>query len=111
MLSVSPSGAVKLTRGDTARLSVNITNETVEKTYEVGASDVLTLTIKKTIRDEVPAVQKSITGDNQFHIAPDDTSGLEFGKYKYDVQLTTAAGDVYTVCGPSDFEIMQEVTY
>ena len=40
---------------------------------------------------------------------PADTHELDFGKYVYDVELTTGT-DVYTVIEPSCFEVMKEVT-
>lgn len=110
MLRIESDGTVKLTRGDTARLTVNVKNETNNKEYLVEAGDTLTLSVKKSVKDEDPAFQKVIKGENTFHIIPKDTQHLAFGKYKYDVQLTTSSGDVYTVIEPKTFEIMEEVT-
>lgn len=110
MLYVQEDGSIKLTRGDTARLTVSITNDLTKDEYQIADTDVLTLSIKKSIRDTTTAVQKSVTGSGTFYIEPVDTKDLEFGKYKYDVQLTTSGGEIYTVISPNDFEIMQEVT-
>lgn len=110
MLNIQENGLIQLTRGDTARLTVSIINDLTQSEYQISDTDVLTLSIKKSIRDETTAVQKSVTGSDTFYIEPDDTKDLGFGKYKYDVQLTTSGGEVYTVMGPNDFEIMQEVT-
>ena len=109
MLNISASGDIELTRGDTAWLTVTIANDSGEA-YTVQPGDVLTLSLKKKIDDEVPILQKTITGADTFHIQPKDTAKLAFGKYKYDVQLTTAAGDVFTVIPPAIFNILQEVT-
>lgn len=38
------------------------------------------------------------------------TRGDTAGKYLYDVELTTASGDVYTVIVPTTFEVLKEVT-
>lgn len=111
MLYIKSDGTVRLTRGDTARLTVPITNETDDSTYEVQDGDTLTMTVKKSCNDETPSFQKVVTGANTFHIEPKDTADMSFGKYKYDVELVTAAGDVHTVIEPTDFEVMQEVTY
>lgn len=110
MLYILENGTIRLTRGDTARLLVSIKNDIDGNPYEIAPEDKLTLSMKKSIRDEEPLLQKTVTGSTAFHIEPDDTKHLTFGKYKYDVQLTTAGGDVYTIIEPSDFEIMQEVT-
>lgn len=110
MLYVEADGTVKLTRGDTARLSVNIVNDVTKQNYEVQATDVLVMSIKKNIKDETTCVKKSVTGSNVFHILPTDTHDLAFGKYVYDVEITTANNDVYTVIGPCTFEVLKEVT-
>ncbi len=109
MLNVLENGEIKLTRGDTARLTVNITNDSGEA-YEIQNGDELTLSLKKTVKDDETVMSKTIKGSDTFHIEPKDTSDLKFGKYIYDVQLTTSDGDVYTVIPPSTFEILTEVT-
>ena len=109
MLNVLEDGTIQLTRGDTARLTVNITNNNGEA-YEIQNGDELTLSLKKTVKDTEPVMTKTITGNDIFHIEPSDTSGLSFAKYKYDVELKTSDGDVYTVIPPSTFEILEEVT-
>ena len=111
MLYVNKDGTIQLTRGDTARLTITIQNDLDGNDYEVAPTDTLKLTIKKTVNDSKPAVQKTVTGYSQFYIEPEDTKDLSFGKYLYDVELTTASGDVYTVIVPTAFEILKEVTY
>ena len=111
MLNVNSDGTIKLTRGDTARIGVSIENDISGEKYEVQPEDVLVLTVKKSISDADYSFQKKVTGSNQFHILPSDTSSLEFGRYVYDVQITTKNSDVYTVIGPCSFELLKEVTY
>ena len=110
MLTVGSDGSIKLTRGDTARLNVNITNDADGNEYVMQEGDVLVMTVKKSISDEKPSFQKTLNGTNTFHIKPIDTAQLDFGSYKYDVQLTTAGGDVYTIIEPTTFRISEEVT-
>ena len=109
MLNVLENGEIQLTRGDTAHLSVNITKDNGEA-YEIQNGDTLTLSLKKSVKDDEALMSKTITGSDTFHIEPKDTADLSFVKYKYDVQLTTEDGDVYTVIPPSTFEILAEVT-
>ena len=109
MLYVEQNGTIRLTRGDTARLIVPIENEVTHQSYDMLSTDILKFTIKKTVKDYVPLVQKVVTGSNVFHILPADTHELDFGKYVYDVELTTGT-DVYTVIEPSCVEVMKEVT-
>lgn len=110
MLRISPTGEIELTRGDTAYLEINIKNEVTGEDYAIGRCDKLTLTLKKSVYDETPVFTKTIQGINVFNILPEDTSELAFLKYRYDVQLTTSEGEVYTVIEPSTFNILQEVT-
>jgi hypothetical protein len=111
MLYIENDGVVRLTRGDTARISVSAINEVTNEPYIFESGDTLTLTVKKSTKDVAPLVQKIITGSNTFSIDPADTSSLSFGKYKYDVELKNSNGDVYTIIEPTIFEILPEVTY
>lgn len=101
--------AIKLTRGDTAYLTIPLTLATGEE-YIMQPADELVLSVKEHVLDTQPIMQKRITGGNIFHIEPNDTANLFFGKYQYDIQLNTASGDVYTVIDVDTFEILQEVT-
>lgn len=103
---------IKLTRGDTAYLHVPIENRLPDGNtvpYELAEGDTLTMTMRLNYDSEV-CFQKVVRGTNTFHIVPEDTRRCRFAKYKYDVQLTTASGDVYTVIEPSCFQVLPEVT-
>lgn len=106
MLLVNGS-RVMLTRGDTATLLVSLQNCDGTQ-YEMQDGDVLDLAIKKRICDSETLVSKQST-DGVFDFAPSDTKELPFGDYKYEVQLTTAGCDVYTVIPVSTFRIMEEI--
>lgn len=108
MLSIIGT-AIHLTRGDTAYLAVEITNSD-GSAYEMDPGDVLALSVKKYFSDPNYVFQKIVHGAQEFKILPEDTSELDFGIYKYDVQLTKANGDVYTVIPVSDLELQREVT-
>ena len=111
MLYVSDADkTIKLTRGDTARLVVTIENGDDGGDYTISEDDILTLSVKKNISDTSPCFQKTIKGSEVFLIDPSDTENLEFGSYKYDVQLTTSKGEIYTIIEPSTFQILKEVT-
>lgn len=104
------TGAIALTRGDTARFYTTIEDDVTGEDYIVKSGDTIRFTIKKTYNDSVPLVQKVIEGSNLVHIQPNDTKSLPFGKYVYDVEITTESGDVYTFIGPNVFEVTKEVT-
>lgn len=110
MFYIESNDTIKLTRGDTARLTVNIDNDVDGYEYIIQTEDTLTMTVKKGISDDIPVMQLNIKGTNVFHIKPSDTSTLDFGSYKYDIQLTTSDGDVHTVIGPATFTLLKEVT-
>lgn len=110
MLKIMKDGTIQLTRGDTARLAVPIINELDGEEYVIQSGDTLVFSVKKTVSDTEVLLEKVLKGENTFHIEPKDTAKMKFGHYKYDVQLTTAGGDVYTVIAPTTFEILSEVT-
>ena len=108
MLKVE-NGNIKLTRGDTGPLTVKMEQDGAE--VEVGPNDQLTLTIKRSTTSADALVEKTVTGTNDIVIDPADTEGLAYGSYKYDVELTTENGGVFTVVGPATFRIGEEVTW
>lgn len=110
MFYIEDGNHMKLTRGDTAYITVEISNIALGEQYVIGENDELTLTVKLKIADETPVLQKTIRGSNTFKLKPEDTANLSFRAYRYDIQLTTSDKDVYTVVEPSLFTIMQEVT-
>lgn len=110
MLIVSKSGEIKLTRGDTAKLTVfpTIGEGDEKQPYIVQEDDVFIFTVKKDYDDEA-VIKKEITGSTKFHLKPADTKELAFGKYKYDVQLQPPDGENYTFIADKVFEITKEV--
>jgi hypothetical protein len=111
MLYIESNGTIKLTRGDSATLYITVNHETISGSYKIADNDTLRLTVRKTTKSDEVCFQKVVTGSDAFHIEPSDTSDLEFGKYKYDVELTTESGEVYTIIEPSNFQILEEVSY
>lgn len=108
MLYIKSGNWICLTRGDTARITVDII-DSFEEQHEIKDDDILILSVKETTRSDNYCLQKKIIGSNMFYIKPEDTEHMNFQKYKYDVQLVTN-NDVYTVIEPSTFEILPEVT-
>lgn len=108
--------SIRLTRGDTARFDVDIINQVDGTPYELQEGDVLTLTVRLTPSTPEKAVQREAEpGTTSIYLRPEDTANLGVGQYVYDIQLTTAAGDIYTVIGPQqgscNFVLLPEVTY
>ena len=110
MLKVLPDNTIKLTRGDTAALTVQILDDVASEDYIMSSSDTLKFSVKKSVKDSEYTFQKVSVGLNKFVIEPADTKDMKFGKYIYDVQLETSSGGVSTIIEPSTFEILSEVT-
>lgn len=91
-----------LTRGDTAYLSVNIDGNDREIRE-------LTLSVKKDIADAEYAFQLTAI-DNKFIFEPADTKDLDYGKYVYDIQMTTEYNEIFTIVEKSNLYIKDEVT-
>lgn len=100
---------ISLTRGDTARIEIAISNTVTDEPYELQDGDTILLTVKRTTNSP-EKFQKSASGSNTIHIRPEDTKDMTPGRYMYDVEVRTAAGDVYTVIPVSEFNLLPEVT-
>ena len=111
MIQVANDNSIELTRGDSAYIRVPIfLNNGEGDEYFLDPLDKLIFSLKKSISDTEYAFQKKLTGDNVFHIEPKDTKDLEYGSYRYDVELITKTGDVFTVIPPTSFKLTSEVT-
>lgn len=99
---------IHITQGDTGYLNVIVKNSKgVERIHRDG--DTLTLTVKKNISDK-EVIKKVINSNETFSILPADTQNLSLGRYKYDIQLNTSLGEVFTVIPKSAFYIEEGVT-
>ena len=109
MFRIDDQGIMTLTRGDTARFEVEIMND--NEPYEIQSSDIIFFSVKKKAKpDEEYLVHKTFEGTGNIHLAPEDTQDIPGGKYTYDIQLNTAAGDKYTVVDTTSFIITEGVT-
>jgi hypothetical protein len=111
---------IQLTRGDTAFIEIipKIANEEV---YKLGESDSLILTVKESTTRQDVVFQKTLTSESYlgednnrlvFEIQPDDTNGLRYKDYYYDVQLSLDNGArINTIIQPNVFRIADEVTF
>jgi hypothetical protein len=98
-----------LTRGDTfkAHLTINYPDGTV---YTPKEGDSIRFALKENIEDEECLILRDIPIDTMLLILyPEDTKGLEFGSYIYDIQLTKANGDVDTFITASKLKLTAEV--
>ena len=116
MISIK-NNKIKMTRGDTLRAEVAITTPAGEP-YEPQEGDSVRFALKHTTMtadqteytDPEPLLIKSIPTDTLvLHLEPDDTSGLGFGTYVYDIELTHDDGAVDTFIATGSFTLTPEV--
>ena len=103
------NNTITLTRGDTAVLRLDITDDKGNP-YKLTDSDVVIFTLKRSVMERDVIFQKSMV-DGKIVIQPQDTANLEYGQYFYDVELTKEDGFVATVIPPHRFIVAEEVTW
>lgn len=96
-----------LTKGDNAELTIDVidSNGNARGIYD---DDVVVMTVRKHVNSDVAITKTAIK--NTISFIPDDTKSLEAGQYRYDIQLTTFGGNIYTIIPDACFEIGVEVT-
>ena len=99
---------IRLTRGDTAFLSVELFDDSGK--YDLKTGDKLELSAKKSINDTSYSIHITANNDAVFTFNPSDTANLAYGSYLYDIQLTLANGDIFTVIPLSHIVICEEIT-
>ena len=100
---------IYLTRGDTAEFDLGVKVKETGEPYDYS-NDLTQFTVKADTDTDWVIFQKTFNGTS-IKIEPEDTAGLNYQTYKYDVQRITPAGDVYTVIKPHDFNVMEEVNH
>lgn len=97
-MSVKTVGTnIFMTRGDTLRIKINITNGNGEPYIPVDG-DTMRFAAKKEYTDESPCITKDIPCDTcVLHLEPSDTKGLEQPcTYLYEIEMTLNDGTVDT---------------
>lgn len=107
MFIIDNDNNIMLTRGDTAVLNLEVTIDGEAYDY---SNDLVQFTVKKnTVTDSI-VIQKTFSGSS-VTIEPTDTENLEYQTLKYDVQVITQSGKVYTVIPPRNLTIAEEVNF
>ena len=98
---------MSMVRGDSESI-------TVRCSMGFNAGDQVIFTMREDV-DSPIALQKVVDsfpdGEAVIAINHEDTSGLDFGDYVYDIQWTRADGTVTTIVEKSRFTLREEVTY
>lgn len=101
---------IYLSRGDSAVIGVDIVDEEGDP-YVIRQGEVVKFSLKKTTDQCRVIFDKTFELDNEEYVITleqDDTIGLSFGDYAYDVTLITEDG-VYTIIEPHLFKVMEVV--
>lgn len=104
-MSVTVDGnSIKMTRGDTLRVRVNI--EMDGEPYTPVQGDIVHFSMKRNLfvgtdykeyKDESPLIEKNVPTDTLvLELASQDTKPLGFGTYAYNVELIQTDGTVTT---------------
>ena len=108
---------IKLYRGNDIYLSFQRKNESGVITTTPNE---IYFTMKVNFDTHIPVLQKrmtagEITKDSEnkwiIHILPEDTAGLDFGKYVVDVKVENESGLEFTVVAPQAVELAEVVTH
>ncbi len=109
-MSYSVTGTtITLTRGDTFKAQISITDRSGNP-YVPVEGDSVRFAMKATYADPEPKVVVDIPIDTLIlEIRPEQTKGLPFGNYVYDIQLTKASGEVDTFITTAKLKLTEEV--
>lgn len=99
---------LRITKGDSATLEVELYDE--QGAYKLKTGDSLVLNAKKSLSDSKYAISLKANSNAVFAFKPSTTANLTPGVYLYDIQLTLANGNIYTVIPLSHIVITNEVT-
>ena len=101
--------SLRMTRGDNEELRVSCP----ERPFSAG--DAVELTVRRVAGYGCVLLHKRVErftdGEALIEITPEDTAGMDFGTYSYDVQATFTDLGVKTIIKPSVFEVGRENPY
>lgn len=101
-----------ITKGDSGALSIDM-RKSDGSSYEMAAGDTLTFTARRAIGS--PVLVSITSTSNRIVFTPTKTKMLEVGPCVFDIELSTATGDKFTLVGPlsstdSNLTVLPEVT-
>ena len=100
---------ISFVRGDSATILVGTDK------YSFKDGDLVEMTCRRAAEDPEIAfhvqTEEFVNGKGNLKIKPEDTHYLTPGKYRYDIQLTTAEGEVITIVEDSVLQLRKDVTW
>lgn len=108
---------IKLTRGDTLVIQLQLKLKTTGEEYTPQEGDAVRFGLKSRLNasrtsyiEREPLIEKSISIDDMLlRLDPEDTKNLPFGDYRYDIEVTFSDGKVDTVINDAPFVLLPEV--
>lgn len=105
---VIENNKIKLTRGDTMRLTINLTDSSGNP-VTLSENDSIIFRMKKNARIETMLIEKyGDTSQMLIELDQQDTVKIPFGAYKYEIEVVYD-GDHYTIIENEDFTIGEEL--
>ncbi len=103
------TSAIHITKGDSGTLNVELKDSDGE-VYEPQPGDKIIFRVANNAGTPLFTKEADIEPDsNLITFLPEDTKDIPTGQYRYEVELTTEAGEHYTVIEYSIFEIGKEI--
>lgn len=103
---------IEIVRGTTNTLALSVTDAD-GNAYTLADGELLIFGVKEKPEDEELLIQKTITdctdGVAMVELSPDDTIGLKYGRYIYDVGLESGE-DYHNIIPASPFVIQPNIT-
>lgn len=111
MISIDSKYNITMTRGDTFARTLTLTKD--GETYTPDEDDVIRFAMAKVYKgkDDYELILSKVI-DNEtllWQIDAEDTAELDYGKYKYDLQITYADGTVETFADKKTITLTEEV--
>lgn len=105
---------LSMVRGDSEAITVTMRKDNERVPFAAG--DTVYFTVKESPMIPDVALQKMVVrftqdGAARIELKPEDTKKLSPRQYWYDIQFTSAAGEVKTIVGKSMFTLREEITY
>ena len=111
---------ITMTRGDSAHIEIQMEYEG-GMPYEAIRGDVIRFTVKKNYGDNTPLIvidiepyvpdgeETELVESVELHILPSHTRDLEYGSYRFDIQLLRVNGDIDTFIDKGTLTLTEEV--
>lgn len=107
MLDIDRNQNITLTRGDTAYIDVATLKNADGTDYEYTASDKVYFRLGTLIEKELDIDLEN--NKSTLTLEPEDTINIDFGIYKYEMELVTELDEHFTFIADKNFMISKEL--